>query len=141
VTRIYWDSNLFIYLHEGHPEFGPIVRRAYEALVARNDTLCTSVFTVGEVLTLPLRMKDEAAITAIRDSMMSGEVELLPFTLAMAQRYGQIRAVCSVKPADALHLATAIETKVSLFVTNNHKLRNLEVPDKPWTVGLDGKLF
>jgi uncharacterized protein len=141
VTRIYWDSNLFIYLHEDHPEFGPLVRRAYEALIARNDTLCTSVFTVGEVLTLPLRMKDEAAITAIRDSMLSGEVELLPFTLPMAQRYGQIRAVNSIKAADALHLATAIETRVNLFVTNDRKLQRLQVPEKPWTVGLDGKLF
>jgi predicted nucleic acid-binding protein len=141
VTRIYWDSNLFIYLHEDHPEFGPLVRRAYEALIARNDTLCTSVFTVGEVLTLPLRMKDEAAITAIRDSMLSGEVELLPFTLPMAQRYGQIRAASSIKAADALHLATAIETRVNLFVTNDRKLQRLQVPEKPWTVGLDGKLF
>jgi len=141
VSRIYWDTNLFIYLHEDHPEFGPKVRRIYEALIARNDTLCTSVFTVGEVLTLPLRMKDDAAISAIRDSMLSGEVELLPFTLAMAQRYGQIRAVSSLKAADALHLATAIESRVSLFVTNDHQLQKLQVAEKPFTVGLDGKLF
>jgi predicted nucleic acid-binding protein len=141
LTRIYWDTNLFIYLHEDHPEFGPYVRRAYEALIARNDTLCTSVFTVGEVLTLPLRMKDEAAISAIGDSMLSGEVELLPFTLAMAQRYGQIRAASSLKAADAIHLATAIETRVNLFVTNDRQLQRLQVPEKPWTVGLDGKLF
>jgi predicted nucleic acid-binding protein len=141
VTRIYWDTNLFIYLHEDHPEFGPLVRRIYESLIARNDTLCTSVFTVGEVLTLPLRMKDEAVVSTIRDSMMSGEVELLPFTLAMAQRYGQIRAVSSLKAADAIHLATAIEAKVNLFVTNDPQLQKLQVPEKPWTVGLDGRLF
>ncbi len=141
MTRIYWDTNLFIYLHEDHPEFGPLVRRIYESLIARNDTLCTSVFTVGEVLTLPLRMKDEAVVSTIRDSMMSGEVELLPFTLAMAQRYGQIRAVSSLKAADAIHLATAIEAKVNLFVTNDPQLQKLQVPEKPWTVGLDGRLF
>lgn len=141
MSRIYWDTNLFIYLHEGHPAFGPRVRRIYEELVSRNNTLCTSVFTVGEVLTMPLRMKDEAAINAISDSMLSGEVELIPFTLAMAQRYGRIRAVSSVKAADALHLATAIESKVNLFVTNDHQLQRLQVPEKPFTVGLDGKLF
>jgi predicted nucleic acid-binding protein len=141
VTRIYWDSNLFIYLHEGHPEFGPFVRRIYESIIARNDTLCTSVFTIGEVLTLPLRMKDDTAIAAIRDSMLSGEVELIPYTLAMAQRYAEIRAAVQVKPADALHFATAIETRVSLFITNDHQLQKLEFSEKPWTVGLDGKLF
>jgi len=141
VSRVYWDSNLFIYMHEDHPEFGPLVRHIYEGMIARNDTLCTSVFTVGEVLTLPLRMKDEAAINAIRGSMLSGEVELLPFTLSMAQRYGQIRAVCSVKPADALHLATAIESKATLLVTNDQKLWKLVVPEKPLTINLEGKLY
>jgi predicted nucleic acid-binding protein len=141
MSRVYWDSNLFIYMHEGHPEFGPLVRRIYEGMIARNDTLCTSVFTVGEVLTLPLRMKDQAAIAAIRDSMLNGEVELLPFTLATAEKYAQIRALCPVKPADALHLATAMETKVNLFVTNDHKLWKLTLPDKPLTIDLNGKLF
>lgn len=141
MSRVYWDSNLFIYLHEGHPTFGPRVQRIYEELIARNDALCTSVFTVGEVLTLPLRMKDDAAVAAISESMLSGEIELLPFTLAMAQRYGKIRAASSLKAADALHLATAIESKASLFVTNDHQLQRLQVPEKPFTVGLDGKLF
>lgn len=141
MTRVYWDSNLFIYLHEDHPEFGPRVRRIYEEMIARNDTLCTSVFTVGEVLTLPLRLKDEAATDAIRESMLSGEVELLPFTLATAQRYAQIRALCSIKPADAIHLATAIETKVNLFVTNDYKFRQFRLPEMPLAIGLDGKLF
>jgi len=39
VSRIYWDTNLFIYLHEGHPAFGPLVRRIYEGHIARNETL------------------------------------------------------------------------------------------------------
>jgi predicted nucleic acid-binding protein len=46
-----------------------------------------------------------------------------------------------LKAADALHLATAIESKASLFVTNDHQLQRLQVPEKPFTVGLDGKLF
>jgi predicted nucleic acid-binding protein len=86
-------------------------------------------------------MKDDTAIAAIRDSMLSGEVELIPYTLAMAQRYAEIRAAVQVKPADALHFATAIETRVSLFITNDHQLQKLEFSEKPWTVGLDGKLF
>jgi predicted nucleic acid-binding protein len=141
VSRVYWDSNLFIYLHEDHPELGPRVRRVYEEMIARNDKLCTSVFTVGEVLTLPLKLKDKAATDAIRESMLSGEVELLPFTLATAQRHAQIRALCSIKPADTIHLATAIEAKVDLLVTNDHKFRQFRLPEMPLAIGLDGKLF
>ena len=141
MSRVYWDSNLFIYLHEDHSEFGPRVRRIYEEMIARNDALCTSVFTVGEVLTLPLKLKDEAAAGAIRESMLSGELELLPFTLATAQRYAEIRALCSIKPADAIHLATAIEAEVDLLVTNDHRFRQFRLPEMPLAIGLDGKLF
>ena len=141
MSRIYWDTNMFIYLHEDHPEFGPLVRQAYEFLVARNDTLCTSVFTVGEVLTLPLRKQDLQATDTIRNSMLSGEVELIPFTISMAERYAQIRGATLLKAPDALHLATAIETKVDLFVTNDHQLQKLQFPGKPISAGLDGKVF
>jgi predicted nucleic acid-binding protein len=141
VSRIYWDTNLFIYLHEDHPDFGPLVRQAYEFLVTRNDTLCTSVFTVGEVLTLPLQKNDAAATNLIRESMMSGEIELIPLTLPMAERYAQIRAVTPLKAADALHLATAIEARADLFVTNDRQLQKLQFPGKPLSVGLDGKVF
>jgi predicted nucleic acid-binding protein len=141
MSRIYWDTNLFIYLHEDHPQFGPLVRQAYEFLVARNDTLCTSVFTVGEVLTLPLRRQDQLATDLIRTSMVSGEVELIPFTISMAERYGQIRGATALKALDALHLATAIESKADLFVTNDRQLQQLQFPGKPLSAGLDGKVF
>jgi len=141
MSRIYWDTNLFIYLHENHPVFGPLVRQAYEFLAARNDTLCTSVFTVGEVLTLPLRYQDAKATALIRSSMVSDEIELIPFTLDMAERYAQIRASTVLKAADALHLATAIESKADLLVTNDHQLQKLQFPGKPLSAGLDGRIF
>jgi predicted nucleic acid-binding protein len=141
MSRIYWDTNMFIYLHEDHPEFGPLVRQAYEFLVTRNDTLCTSVFTVGEVLTLPLRKQDQQATDLIRNSMLSGEVELIPFTLSMAERYAQIRGATPLKAPDALHLATAIETRIDLFVTNDRQLQKLKFRGKPLSAGLDGKVF
>jgi len=141
VSRIYWDTNLFIYLHENHPKFGPLVKRAYAFLAARNDILCTSVFTVGEVLTLPMQKNDAAVTSLIRDSMLSGDVELIPLTLPMAERYAQIRALTALKAPDALHLATAIEVKADLFVTNDHQLQKMQFPGKPLCASLEGKIF
>lgn len=141
MSRAYWDTNVFVYLHENHPVFRPMVENVYNFLVARNDALCTSVFTVGEVLALPMKMNDSQAIASIRNSMLGGDVELLPLTLPMAERYAQIRATTALKAADALHLATAIEVQASFFVTNDYQLQKLQFPGKPLCLSLEGKVF
>ena len=141
MSQAYWDTNLFVYLHENHPVFRPMVENIYNFLAARNDTLCTSVFTVGEVLALPIKMNDSQAIASIRNSMLGGDVDLLDFTLPMAERYAQIRATTALKAPHALHLATAIEVQASLFVTNDHQLQRLQFPGKPLCLSLEGKIF
>jgi len=141
MSQVYWATNLFIYLHEDHPVFRPLVENVYNFLAARKDTLCTSVFTVGEVLALPMKRNDSKAIASIRNSMLGGDVELLPFTLPMAERYAQIRATTSLRAADSLHLATAMEVHASLFVTNDHQLQKLQLPGKPLCLSLEGKIF
>jgi hypothetical protein len=42
---------LFIYWLEDHPQHAARMGRIYERMQARGDKLCTSVFTIGEVLT------------------------------------------------------------------------------------------
>lgn len=141
MSRVYWDSMMFIYLQEGNPKYAPLVRRAYDAMVERNDTLCTSVFTVGELLTLPKARNNHALIESTRNFMVKGDVELLPFTLATAEKYSEVRATTGLKAGDAIHLATALEEKVRLFVTNDHQIQRLRMPGLPLMVGLDGKIF
>ena len=64
MSRVYWDSMLFIYLLEANPVYGTQVRRMHEGMLRRGDTLCTSVFTVGEVLTGPRKRNDIAGMSA-----------------------------------------------------------------------------
>ena len=132
---------VFAYLLEGHPVFEPRVRAAYDAMVQGGDQLCTSVFTLGELLVLPRRRADQTAITAITDFLRSGEVEIIPFNWGAAEQYSILRADTRVKAADAIHLACAIEARVDLFLTNDQELRRLRIPRIPFIVGLDGKIF
>jgi predicted nucleic acid-binding protein len=56
VSRIFWDTNLFIYLMEGSGEKSALVRRLLDRMVERHDELLTSTLTLGEVLVKPLEM-------------------------------------------------------------------------------------
>lgn len=141
MKRVYWDTMVFAYLLEGHPVFEPRVRAAYDVLLRSGDQLCTSVFTLGELLVLPRRRGDQAAISAITEFLRSGEVDVIPFNWGAAEQYSLLRADTRVKAADAIHLACAIESRVDLFVTNDQDLRRLRISQIPFVVGLDGKIF
>lgn len=141
MNRVYWDSMLFIYLLEANPVFGERVQRLHEAMLRRGDILCTSIFTVGEVLTGPRKRNDAAGISGLKRFFGSKEVEILPFTIEAADRYSMIRAEARVKQADGIHLATAAAAGVDVFVTNDGKLRKLVIPGIRFFADLDGKMI
>jgi predicted nucleic acid-binding protein len=141
VSRIYWDAMLFIYLLEKNPIHGPQVVKIHREMLRRQDTLCTSVFTIGEVLTGPRKTKDEPGIRGIKAFFSSGEVEVLPFDMGAAEGYSMIRADLRVTQADAIHLATAAVSGIDLFISNDRELHKLRIPGIRFMADLDGKVF
>lgn len=141
MNRVYWDSMIFIYLLEANPAFGERVQQMHQSMLRRGDVLCTSVFTIGEVLTGPRKRNDLAAIKALKKFFGSKEVEILPFGLEAADRYSIIRAETRVSLADGIHLATAAASGVDLFITNDDKLQALAIPGIRFFANMDGRVF
>jgi predicted nucleic acid-binding protein len=77
----------------------------------------------------------------IRDFLRQPHVELLPFGLEAAHQYAQIRAKHRTTPADSIHLATAAQARVDLFLTNDHRLRGIAVPGIDFIAAMDVNLF
>ena len=141
MSLIYWDTMLFVYLLEANPQFAPRTKEIRARMHKRGDSLCTSIFTAGEVLTDPYRRGDRALASQIRDFLQPPTVEILPFTSDVANRYAQIRAANRVTPADAIHLASAAVAGVNLFLTNDQKVAKLTIPGIDFVAGLDVNLF
>jgi uncharacterized protein len=141
VSRIYWDSMLFIYMLEGNPIFGPKVRRILNQVVNRGDTLSTSVFSIGEILTGPRRRSSVSGVDAVKKYFLSGAIDILPFTEKTADLYSVIRATSRVRQADGIHLASAAEAAVDVFFTNDSDLRKLSIPGIKFFADLDGKVI
>ncbi len=141
MSRIYWDTMMFVYLLEADPQFGPRVGDIYEQMMDRGDILCTSIFTVGEVLVGPQKKGGADVVARLKNYFARDEIELLPFTINMVEEYSRIRSVCGVLPADAIHLASAAMSRTDLFLTNDRKLLRLSVPGISFIAGLEAKLF
>jgi predicted nucleic acid-binding protein len=128
VKSIFWDTNLFIYLLEDSPKFGPAVDALRRRMLRRNDRLFTSAMTVGEVLVKPLTTGNTALADRYRAIFGGPHLTVLPFDLAAAEAYAHIRQDRTVGPADAIQLACAESAQADLFITNDDRLTQKNIP-------------
>jgi predicted nucleic acid-binding protein len=141
MSRIYWDTMLFVYWFENHPLHAKRVQHILSKMEERKDRLCTSTFTVAEVLVGPYKVGDVAAAKKIRGVFESPFVELLPFNMATADQYARIRVQQRVSPADAIHLSCAAQAGTDLFLTNDAALSGKVIPGIQFIAALDTNLF
>lgn len=136
MSRIFWDSNLFIYLLEDCPEFSQAVVDLRQKMLKRGDQLLTSTLTLAEVLVKPSALGD-LDLCQLYEDILGQAALLLPFDFKAARRYAAIRNNGSVKAPDAIQLACASEAGVDLFVTNDRRLQGKKVEGIQFIVALD----
>jgi predicted nucleic acid-binding protein len=127
VSRIFWDTNLFIYLLEDYGELSERVAVLRKRILARNDQLYTSTLTLGEVLVKPLERRDEF-LWGKYESVLREVATLIPFDEEAARLYATIRRDRSIKAPDAIQLACAAQARVDLFITNDDRLSERAIP-------------
>jgi predicted nucleic acid-binding protein len=137
MAKIFWDTNLFIYLFEKNPEWSPRVIEFRQRMRQRRDELLTSCLTVGEVLTKPKELGNATLEKAYLNFFSGGSIQLVTFDLAAAACYGEIRSHERVRPADAIQLACAAAAGTDLFVTNDSRLSKLVVQGVTFITGID----
>jgi uncharacterized protein len=128
VSRIYWDTMLFMYWLEDHPQFATRVGEIRARMEQRQDQLITSTFSFGEVLAGVYRKGSADLARDSRTLLESVVSEIVPFNLETADYYARIRASLGVSPADAIHLASAAQAGTDLFLTNDKRLAGKLVP-------------
>jgi uncharacterized protein len=141
VSRIYWDSMLFVYWLEDNPQFAKRVGAIHLRMKERGDELITSAFTFGEVLAGVYRAGAVRAADDSRRLLQRVVSKVVPFDLETSEQYAQIRGTQGVPPADAIHLACAAQADIDLFLTNDKRLVGKFVPGIQFIATLDTQLF
>lgn len=141
MSRIYWDTMLFIYWIEDHPRYGRRVLQLLEKMKQRQDQLCTSSFAVGEVLVGPYKADAAETARTIRNVFRLPLIEVIPYTAETSDLYARIRAKHGVSAADAIHLACAAQARIDLFLTNDNALIGKVIPGIQFIAGLDSNII
>lgn len=135
MSRIFWDTNLFIYLIEDYGELSERVVRLRKRMNERRDDLYTSTLTVGEILIKPLEAGDEILARRYEAALLQG-ADIIPFDVEAARLYASIRKDRTVRPPDAIQLACAAQARVDLFITNDDRLSTKSIPQIQFVTSL-----
>lgn len=142
MSRIYWDSMLFIYWLEGNPQFGKRVDAIWSRMQERNDQLITAALAFGEVFAGAYsRGANQERVQQVKAELEIAVSEVIPFTGESADRYGRIRGSLKISSADAIHLACAASAGTDLFLTNNKNLVGKVIPGIQFIAGLDSNII
>ncbi|MGP8176050.1 MAG: type II toxin-antitoxin system VapC family toxin [Terracidiphilus sp.] len=137
MSRIFWDTNLFIYLFEDYGELSGRVQALRKRMLERGDQLLTSTLTLGELLVKP--MENGASELCQRyERALTASAVLIPFDAKAAIQYARLRCDRSVRPPDAIQLACASAAQVDLFITNDERLHTKHVEGIQFLVSLQG---
>ena len=136
MSRIFWDTNLFIYLLEGTGEPFQWAQNILVRMSQRRDTLLTSALTLGELHVKPVSTHPDATDRYERFFNSSG-VQIVSFGREAARAYARIRQDRSIRPPDAIQLACAAAAETNLFVTNDARLSRKTVAGVDFIVPLN----
>jgi len=136
VSRIFWDTNLFIYLLEGSGQNFRHTQRVLDRMTFRKDELMTSTLTLGEIMAKPLSLGDRETADRYDRLLKSPGVQVIGFDREAARIFARIRKDRTIKPPDAIQLSCASTAAANLFITNDERLSKKLIPGVDFIVPL-----
>jgi uncharacterized protein len=128
MSRIYWDTMLFIYLLEDHPTYSTRAWHLLDRAFKRGDSLYTSYLALGEVMAGAEKSPNPQKTLRMQETMREMGFSYLPFDGGAVAPFIRLRAKQKLKIADSIHLACAASAGIDLFLTGDKQLAKLDVP-------------
>ena len=128
MSRIFWDTMLFVYLMDDHPTYSQRVLQLLDRSYRRGDSLLTSYLALGEIVAGAEKSPNRGKADAIRSTIEEMGFSFLTFGERAVIPFSSLRARQKVRVADAIHLACAASTGIDLFLTGDKDLIRLDIP-------------
>jgi predicted nucleic acid-binding protein len=136
MSRIFFDTNVFIYLFEDYEPFSSMVDACWKRMVQRGDVLVTSTMTLGELLVKPSQTGHTSLIEQYERAIRA-RAQVIAFDAFVARRYASLRSAYNIRNPDAIQLACAAHSGVDLFITNDKHLHQFNIPGIGFITPLD----
>jgi predicted nucleic acid-binding protein len=126
ITLLGFDTAPLIYFVERHPAYLDVMRAVLHHVESGTITGYSSVVTLTEVLTLPIRVGNIALAQEYRDVLLhSRHFILVSIDAAVAAQAADLRTRYMLRTPDALQSAAALYRGCQAFVTNDASLKRV----------------
>jgi predicted nucleic acid-binding protein len=126
ITALGFDTAPLIYFVERHTNYLDLMRAIIQRVDSGKVAGYSSVVTLTEVLTQPMRLNNSVLETEYRELLLnSRNFALAVITTQVAERAAGLRAKYSLRTPDALQIAAALETGCQAFLTNDLELKRV----------------
>ena len=127
IQHLYIETSPFIYYVENHPVYADKMDAVFEIVNTKPIEVITSVITLAETLTKPLKTGDKTVEQAYRMLLQqTRNITLIPITTQIAERTADLRSRYNLRTPDALHLAAALDSGCDAFMTNDFALQRVK---------------
>lgn len=126
-SRIYLDTNIWIYALEGFAPFTSALTALFTRIDAGELTAVTSELTLAEALVKPLSLNQPHLQQLYVDTLQSSAtLTMAPITREILIEAARLRANhASLKLADAVHVATSSAHHADVFVTSDARFSSV----------------
>ena len=126
IQRLYAETAPLIYYVEEHPNYVAKMDAIIEAIENRPIEAFSSVITLTEVLTRPVKLGDARLEREYRDILLHSEgFRLLTITSRIAESAAVLRARYNLRTPDALHVAAGLDARCDAFLTNDTGIKRV----------------
>ncbi len=133
--KIYFDTNVLIYLIENHPVYRNKIVSLIKAMDELDCITVTSELTLAECLVKPFAENDQRSQAIYIDHVKNSDfLQVKPVSQKILIEAARLRSIFKNKLPDSIHLATALASSCDVFVGNDKKIR---VADSIQLVTLD----
>jgi len=124
------DTAPIIYLIEESDIYLKVIEDIFGHGKKEGNHIFSSVITLSEVLTQPLKNKRMDLVERYKDFLLSSDdFTIYSIDPLIAEKSSILRAKYEIKTPDALQLAVGIENDATLFVTNDNGLKKIKEID------------
>lgn len=126
------DTAVFIYHFEAHPDYLGLTTAVLNNIQAGQQQAIASTIVIMELTVHPWRNR-QPNVARQYEALLANfpNLTLHDVTRETARKAAQLRADYNLRPADALHVATALVHGATAFVSNNRQLARLESVIEP----------
>ena len=126
--KVYFDSNIFIYLLEGSKEFSELLLDIRTLVESRSINVFSSSLVYTELIPPHAKQENFEGISSTINFL--NLFNLITPSGKILIHAGMIRGSTAMKTPDAIHVATAMASGCDLFLSNDKNIRMPESLEK-----------